>query len=258
MPLVLYEERGTIAVLTLNRPEVHHALNREILLELREAFNRLERKGSIRAAVITGSGSDSFSAGADLKERAAMTEEEVARFIPFIRDTFTLIERLPQPVIAAINGRALGGGMELALACDVRILSERAVMGLKETTLGIIPGAGGTQRLPRLIGIPKAKELILTGRTITASEALAIGLVNQVVPPEEVLSTALKWAEEISANGPIAVKQAKWAINHGMKTDLDTGLELETSAYRLLIPTNDRREGLHAFREKRKPNFTGE
>ncbi|MGA6926239.1 MAG: enoyl-CoA hydratase-related protein, partial [Desulfosarcina sp.] len=174
-----------------------------------------------------------------------------------IRNLFTAIEQINKPVIAAVNGVALGGGTEQALASDIRIAAETATMGLTETRLAIIPGAGGTQRLPRLVGKGKAKELIFTGRRIGASEALAIGLVNQVSPPEALLDACLAMAAEICETGPVAIEQAKYAINHGMETDLSTGLAIESNAYWVCIPTQDRLEGLAAFREKRKPVYKG-
>ena len=175
-----------------------------------------------------------------------------------IRDTFSMFEDIPKPTIAAINGYAFGGGLEMALACDIRIASENAIMGLTETSLAIIPGAGGTQRLPRIVGKAWAKELIFTARRITAKEALNIGLITHMVAKEDLLKEALKIAEEISANGPIAVAQAKFAINRGTEVDIKTGLEIESKAYEVVIPTKDRVEALKAFKEKRKPKFTGE
>lgn len=255
---VLTERRGPVAILTLNRPEAMNACNRELLAELRQALDDLRFDSEVRALIVTGAGEKAFCAGADLKERAGMTPVEVKRFIVTIRDTFTLIEAMGKPVIAAINGVALGGGTELALACDIRIAANTAVMGLTETSLGIIPGAGGTQRLPRLVGKGKAKELIFTARRVPADEALSIGLVEQVVPAAQLMETALQMAERIAENGPIAVEQAKYAINAGMETDLATGLLLESRCYDVIIPTQDRLEGLAAFREKRKPQYRGE
>ncbi|MBO8162242.1 MAG: enoyl-CoA hydratase [Brevibacillus sp.] len=253
-----FRAEGNIAVLTIERPEVHNCLNLSTLTRMRERINQIRSDREIRVVIITGQGDKAFCAGADLKERSEMTEEQVQHFILTIRDTFTELERLPKPVIAAINGAAFGGGTELALACDLRIASESVQMGLTETSLGIIPGAGGTQRLPRIIGRAKAKELIFTARRITAREALELGLVNRVVPPEQLMSTALALAEEIAANAPIALAQAKYAIDTGLEVDLSTGLAIETNAYQLLIPTRDRLEGLAAFREKRKPTYRGE
>lgn len=187
-----------------------------------------------------------------------MPQLQVQVYIRTIRDAFSELEKLPKPVIAAINGLALGGGTELALACDLRIMSETAQMGLTETALGIIPGAGGTQRLPRLVGKGVAKELIFSARRVHPDEALAIGLVNRVVPAEHLMSTAFALAEEIAANAPLALAQAKFAIDCGLEVDLASGLQVESNAYQLLISTKDRLEGLEAFQQKRKPVYRGE
>jgi enoyl-CoA hydratase/carnithine racemase len=255
---VLTTRHGHVALLTLNRPEAMNACDRALLAALRESLDALRFDPEVRAIVVTGAGEKAFCAGADLKERAGMTPLEVKRFIVTIRDTFSMLETMGKPVIAAINGVALGGGTELALACDIRIASERATLGLTETGLGIIPGAGGTQRLPRLVGKGKAKELIFTARRVDAAEAREIGLVEQVVPAEALLETALAMGARIAENGPLAVEQAKYAINAGMEADLATGLMLESRCYDVIIPTQDRLEGLAAFREKRKPCYRGE
>lgn len=255
---VLLRKEGAVGVLTLNRPEVYNCLNLETLFTLRRLIAEIDADREIRAVIVTGAGEKAFCSGADLKERRTMTDLQVQLYIRTIRDTFSELERLPKPVIAAINGVALGGGTELALACDLRVMSESAQMGLTETSLGIIPGAGGTQRLPRLIGKGKAKELIFTARRVHAEEALAIGLVNRTTPPDQVMASALALAEEMAANAPLALAQAKFAIDYGMEADLATGLAVESSAYQVLIPTRDRLEGLEAFREKRKPVYRGE
>ncbi|UYZ14883.1 enoyl-CoA hydratase [Brevibacillus sp. WF146] len=255
---VLLRKEGAVGVLTLNRPEVYNCLNLETLFTLRRLIAEIDADREIRAVIVTGAGEKAFCSGADLKERRTMTDLQVQLYIRTIRDTFSELERLPKPVIAAINGVALGGGTELALACDLRVMSESAQMGLTETSLGIIPGAGGTQRLPRLIGKGKAKELIFTARRVHAEEALAIGLVNRTTPPDQVMASALALAEEMAANAPLALAQAKFAIDYGMEADLATGLAMESSAYQVLIPTRDRLEGLEAFREKRKPVYRGE
>jgi len=252
------EKEQHLCLITLNRPEVYNSLNREIVLFLREELERLADDKSVRAVIITGEGEKAFCAGADLKERQTMTPEQVLQFLKTLQDTLLTLERLPKPVIAAINGVAFGGGTELALACDLRIMSRHAKMGLTETSLGIIPGGGGTQRLPRLIGKGKAKELIYTARHVDAEEALAIGLVNQVVEPAELLDAARRLAADIAKNAPLAIAQAKYAIDHGLEVDLVTGLAIETNAYQVLIPTKDRLEGLKAFQERRKPNYRGE
>ncbi len=258
MDSVLTEYKGHIAIITINRPEVYNALNMPALEALSDLVNDLTDRPEIRALVITGAGEKAFCAGADLKERRTMEQKKVRRYIRLIRDTFTRIEQLRKPVIAALNGVALGGGTELALACDLRVAESTATLGLTETSLGIIPGAGGTQRLPRLIGKAKAKELIFTAQKLTAPDAEKLGLVNKVVSRGKGLETALELAEQIGENAPLAVEQAKFAINYGMETDLATGLALETKAYETLIPTKDRLEGLAAFKEKRKPRYAGE
>jgi enoyl-CoA hydratase/carnithine racemase len=258
MPSVLLDKKDELAIVTINRPEVHNALNRSVLSELAQVVDELANDRQTRVVIITGAGEKAFSAGADLKERRTMSEEEVRRFINLIRDTFTKIEQMPKPVIAAINGVALGGGTELSLACDLRIVAEHAILGLTEVSLGIIPGAGGTQRLPRLVGKAKAKEWIFTAKKVTAAEAERWGLANQVTPKGKALETALEWAQAIKDQAPLALAEAKFAIDRGIETDLATGLLLETKAYETLIPTKDRLEGLVAFKEKRKPRYTGE
>jgi len=255
---VQFRKEGLIGILTLNRPEVFNCLNLETLQTMRGLLAEIALDRDLRVLVVTGAGDKAFCAGADLKERRTMNEQQVQLFIRTIRDTFSELEKLPKPVIAAINGVALGGGTELALACDLRVMSERAQMGLTETSLGIIPGAGGTQRLPRLIGKGKAKELIFTARRVQAEEALAMGLVNRVVSADELMPAVLQLAEEIAANAPIALAQAKHAIDFGLEADLATGLAIESNAYQVLIPTKDRLEGLEAFKEKRKPVYRGE
>ncbi len=255
--VLLVEEENGVATLTLNRPEVMNSFNFELLYSLKEQIDRLRFRPDVRVVIITGSGKKAFCAGADLKERVTYSEPQVKEFIYTIRNLFTSIEGLNKPVIAAVNGIALGGGTELALACDIRIASMNSTMGLTETRLAIIPGAGGTQRLPRLIGRGKAKELIFTGRRVDAKEAQEIGLVNQTCKPEALLDQCLKMAAMICEAGPIAVEQAKYAINYGIETDLHSGLGIESSAYWVTIPTEDRLEGLAAFQEKRKPVYKG-
>jgi enoyl-CoA hydratase/carnithine racemase len=254
---VLFEVREGIATVTLNRPEMMHAINRDLVGALERCMEELRFDPEIRVVIMTGTGAKAFCAGADLKERATLTPDEVQACLFSLWRVFDEIEKLPKPVIAAINGAALGGGLELALAADIRLAAESAVMGLTETRLAIIPGGGGTQRLPRLIGRGKAKELIFTGRRIGAAEALSIGLVNQVCPQGRLQAEVLKMAAEIAQAGPIAVRQAKFAIDAGLESDLQTGLSIEAHAYQACIPTEDRLEGLAAFREKRKPAYKG-
>lgn len=255
--LVLQSERNGIVTWTLNRPDSANALSGALLDDLLTAAEKVRYDRAARVVIITGAGEKAFCAGADLKERKGMNEEQVHRAVGKIRDAVESIASLPIPTIAAINGSAFGGGTELALACDLRIASRQAQMGLTETGLAIIPGAGGTQRLPRLIGVAQAKELIFTARRIGAARALELGLVNHVVDSENLLTVAEELAEEIAKNGPIAVRQAKLAIDDGMGVDLSTGIAIERMAYEVVIPTEDRLEGLQAFAEKRTPKYRG-
>jgi enoyl-CoA hydratase/carnithine racemase len=255
---LLAEVQGGIGIITLNRPEVMNAVNRALLSALHGCLHAWQYDRTVRAIVVTGAGDKAFSAGADLKERATLSPEEVRQFLGLIRETFTLVERMPQPVVAAINGLALGGGLEFALACDLRVAAASASLGLTETSLAIIPGAGGTQRLPRLIGPGRAKDLIFTARRLNASDAESWGLVNRVAPDGEAVAVAVALAQQITANGPVALAQAKFAIQQGLEVDLASGLAIEGKAYEICIPTKDRIEALTAFREKRKPVFTGE
>ncbi|MGA2936824.1 MAG: enoyl-CoA hydratase-related protein [Syntrophobacteraceae bacterium] len=255
---IIVESSGRVCTITINRPERMNALNLTTLEKMAGIVQELQDDSTIRVVVITGAGEKAFCAGADLKDRAGMTTDQVRRFIAKIRDTFTAIESLPQPVIAAINGFALGGGTELALVSDLRVASKHAILGLTEVKLAIIPAAGGTQRLPRLIGKGRAKELILTGRRIGASEALHFGLLNRVVPGDKLMATTMELAGQLLENGPLAMQQAKMAIDKGCETDLTTGLRLETEAYEKIIPTMDRVEGFTAFVQKRQPIYTGE
>lgn len=255
--VLIIEHRPPFLVLTLNRPEVRNALNSKLLQELEVAIEEASLLEDLRVLLITGGGDRAFCAGADLKERLTMSESEVRSFLSAIRRVLVKIEELPLPVIAAINGFALGGGTELALACDLRVAVADATLGLTETRFAIIPGAGGTQRLPRLIGIPLAKELIYTGRQLSAQEALAKGLVNRIAPRDKLMEVCLELAGEIAKAGPIALAQAKFAINKGQDVELHTGLAIEASAYETCIPTEDRIEGLEAFREKRQPVYKG-
>ncbi len=256
-PLVLEDRSGQTSILTLNRPEVMNSLNFALLRALREKVESLQWEPEVRVIIITGAGEKAFCAGADLKERVSLPDDQVRKFIYTIRNLFTFIEYMNKPVIAAVNGIALGGGTELALACDIRIASENATMGLTETRLAIIPGAGGTQRLPRIVGRGKAKELIFTGRRVDAKEALEIGLVNKVAPAGRLIDECIQMAAMICEAGPIAIGQAKYAVNHGCEVDLHSGLAIESNAYWVTIPTEDRMEGLTAFREKRKPVYKG-
>jgi enoyl-CoA hydratase len=254
---ILFEYRDHIAFVTINREDALNAFNYDTLKELQDTVEKIRVNPAIRIVIFTGAGDKAFSVGADLKERKSLSNEEVKRNIYKINEVFNAIDQLPQPTIALMNGYAFGGGMELALACDFRIVAEKTLLGLTETSLAIIPGAGGTQRLPRLIGQAKALELILTARRIPSEEAYQFGLVTQVVPREKLLDTAVEWANRILQNGPIGVQQAKFAIKQGMNADLATGLQIERKAYEVTIPTEDRLEALQAFSEKRKPVFKG-
>lgn len=255
---ILTEKRDSILIVTLNRPEFMNALNLETLKKGKKILTDVYFDPDIRAVIITGAGDRAFCAGADLKEREKMNEVEVRHYIKTIRETLLDIENLSKPVICAINGAALGGGTELAMACDIRIADPNSSFGLTEVTFGIIPAGGGTQRLPRLVGIGKAKELILTGKRISAQEALRIQLVNRVSLEGKLMDEAMEMAESIAKNAPFAVQQAKFAINRGYEIDIYSGLALESKAYDVCIPTKDRIEALLAFKEKRKPNFKGE
>jgi enoyl-CoA hydratase/carnithine racemase len=255
--LVLEERAGDVVVLTLNRPEVRNCLSFPALRRLRSLCAKLREDLSVRAILITGAGDKAFCAGADLKERRTMPLERVPLFVENIRRTMDDVEALPQPTIALVNGAALGGGTELALACDLRIAAPHAELGLTETSLAIIPGAGGTQRLPRLIGKARAKELILTARKVSAAEAERIGLVNRVAPEGGLREAGLELARAIAANGPVAVRAAKRAIDEGSDLPQARGLAVEAACYELVLPTEDRLEALAAFAEKRPPRFHG-
>jgi methylglutaconyl-CoA hydratase len=247
-----------IVLLGLDRPEAKNALGRRLMEEFRQALSELRFDSSVRVVVLHSLVPGVFCAGADLKERAAMAPAEVAAFVHGLRAGFTELEDLPVPVIAALEGAAFGGGLELALAADLRVAGADARMGLVETSLAIIPGAGGTQRLPRLIGRSRAKELIFTARRIDAAEADCLGLVDRVVPAGGALDAALALAREILPNGPVALRMAKLAVNRGLELDRDSGLAFEQACYAQVIPTVDRLEGLAAFREKRRPRYKGE
>ncbi len=234
--VLLVEHRPPVRILSLNRPQAGNALNSQLLRELELAVDEARFSEDLRVLIITGTGDKAFCAGADLKERLTMSEGEVRGFLSAIRRLFTKIEELPFPVIGAINGVALGGGTELALVCDLRVAVAKATMGLTETRLAIIPGAGGTQRLPRLVGVGLAKELIYTGRQLTAQEALALGMINRLAEDDKLMDVCLELAGEIFKAGPIAVAQAKFAINKGQDVELQSGLAIEASAYEVMHP----------------------
>jgi len=258
LDLVLFEKKDYIGFVTLNRPEALNAMNYASLCELENIIEKIHYDSDVRVVIFTGTGTKAFSVGADLKERKLLSPDDVKRNVSKTGDVFAKISELPQPTIAAMNGFAFGGGLELALACDFRVSVIDTVMGLTETSLAIIPGAGGTQRLPRLVGEAKALELILTAKRVTAQEAYQIGLVTRIAESVQLKEEACKLAREMLVNGPIALQQAKFAIRQGMNVDLNTGLKIERKAYERTIPTKDREEALLAFSEKRKPNFRGE
>jgi methylglutaconyl-CoA hydratase len=256
-PTLLIENQDGIRTLTLNRPQAMNALSLELLAALHEALDRVLVDPDARCVIVTGTGERAFCAGADLKERTGMDEHDVRRCVAQIRGVMDKVANLPMPTIAAVNGAALGGGTELALACDLRVIAESARMGLTETSLAIIPGAGGTQRLPRIVGLARAKEMIFTARQLDAAECLAIGLANRSVGLDHLLVEARSLAADIVKNGPVALKAAKQAIDRGMEMNLADALVLESTCYETTINTEDRVEGLTAFREKRKPVYRG-
>lgn len=235
-----------------------NTLNRALVGELIAATASLADDRTLRAVVLTGQGDKAFCAGADLRERLGMSVAEVQAWLNSLRQMTSGLEAARVPFVAAMNGSAYGGGLELAMACDVRVGTEGSELGLTEVTLAILPGAGGTQRLPRLVGLGRASELILTGRRIPAVEAQAMGLLNHLASPGDALTEALEIAKAIASNGPVAVAAAKAAIQQGASLPLDKGLSLERAQYEKTLPTKDRLEGLAAFKEKRKPVYRGE
>jgi methylglutaconyl-CoA hydratase len=250
--------RGRAAVVTLNRPDRRNALDRATVAELGRIGRELSADDALGAAVLTGAGDRAFCAGADLKERAGMSTDDVRAMLEAYRRELAWLGFAPFPVVAALNGAALGGGLELALGCDLRIAVPEAVLGLPETSLGIIPGAGGTQRLPRLVGYARALELILLGGRLRAEEALALGLVNRVSPSgTDVVEDALSWLAPLLEGPPLAMRAALAAVRAATCLPLDAGLDAERRAYEACLTTEDRKEALRAFAEKRKPTFTG-
>jgi enoyl-CoA hydratase len=245
-----------IGTLSINRPKALNALNRETLQELQLAFQELENSPEVKVIVLTGAGDRAFVAGADILEMKDMNGLEAVRFSEFGHETLSQIEKLRKVVIAAVNGFALGGGMEIALACDFVFASETAKFGLTEVTLGVFPGWGGTQRLPRLIGKGKAKELILTGTMISAREAKELGIINRVFPAESLMGETHTVAGKIASNGPIAVQLAKKTIDTGYDVALQEGCHIEAVSFGSCFATKDQKEGMTAFVEKRKPKFT--
>lgn len=246
---------GRLAIITIQRPEVLNAINTACIREMDEALNMLKDDGEVQCIIFTGEGSKSFVAGADIDElrQKKMVEMLISEF----QDLFNRIEDYPKPTIAMVNGYALGGGCELAMACDLRIASTNAKFGLPELNLGIIPGAGGTQRLARLVGKGRALYMILTGQTIDAQQALTYGLVNEVVEPDRLYDRVKEVAEKILSKGPLAVELARLTVKQGLETDMHTGLILEKIAQAVLFGTEDKNEGMDAFLEKRKAQFKG-
>ena len=251
MSFVKYEQKDQVAVLTIDRPEALNALNTQVLCDLDEAIAKVEQADDVRVVILTGAGR-SFVAGADIGEMKGFSAIDGKKFGVHGGSIFLRLENLSKPVIAAVNGFALGGGCELAMACDIRLASEKAKFGQPETGLGITPGFGGTQRLPRIVGVSKAMELILTAKTIGAEEAKAIGLVSEVYPAEELMDKAMELAQAICANAPIAVAESKRCIRMCMQTDISTGAAFEAEAFGVTCGTEDKNEGMGAFLEKRK------
>lgn len=251
MEFINYEAEGAVAVLTINRPKALNALNSAVLDEINEAIDAVDLN-TIRALIITGAGEKSFVAGADIGEMSTLTKEQGEAFGKKGNDVFRKIETLPIPVVAAVNGFALGGGCELSMACDIRICSENAVFGQPEVGLGITPGFGGTQRLARTVGVGMAKQLIYTARNIKSAEALRIGLVNAVYPLEELMPAAKKMAGIIASNAPIAVRNCKKAINDGLQTDIDNALVIEEKLFGDCFETEDQKYGMAFFLDRNK------
>lgn len=254
---VLFENENGIGIVTINRPKALNALNKEVLINLGKIMDEVAADNSVKVVIITGSGEKSFVAGADITEMQPLTAVDGREFGRLGQSVNSKIEKLPQPVIAAVNGFALGGGCELAMACDIRIAAENAKFGQPEVSLGIPPGFGGTQRLSRLVGKGRAKELLFTGDMIDASEAYRIGLVNKVVAPAELMDAARTMSQKIMARAPIAVQLCKAAVNEGLEMGLESGISYEAEVFGLCFATEDQKEGMKAFTEKRKPDFIG-
>ncbi|KGE77596.1 enoyl-CoA hydratase-related protein [Halomonas salina] len=249
------QDEGGVVRLTVNRPKALNALNSEVIAALAAALDDLEARGDLRAVLITGAGEKAFVAGADITEMRDKSAVEARDFAGQAQATLKRLEALPVPVVALVNGFCLGGGCELALACDWAVASDNAVFGQPEVLLGVIPGFGGTQRLPRRVGPAMALDLVTTGRKIDANEALRIGLVNRVMSQAELEDYAAELTKQLGGNGPQAVRGAKQAVHDGLDQDLDSALALETSLFALCFAGDEQREGMSAFVEKRKPNF---
>jgi enoyl-CoA hydratase/carnithine racemase len=254
---VAYEKKGAVATVTVNRPKVLNALNTPTLADLRTAFEDARDDDSVRGVILTGAGDRAFIAGADISELAHATALDAERSSRFGQKVLDLVENLGKPVIAAVNGFALGGGCETAMACTIRIAVESAKFGQPEVKLGLLPGGGGTQRLPRLVGKGRALQLILSGGMISAQEAYRIGLVNEIVPAANLIARAEEILKQIAANAPVAVRLSLEAVNKGMDTSQSEGFALEASYFGLCATTEDKKEGTLAFLEKRAPQFRG-
>lgn len=253
---IIFEKKNGIGYVTMNRPEALNALNTDVLAELDDVFRAIDTDGDVKVAIVTGAGR-AFIAGADIAQMSKLNGTEGRDMTIQGQQVMNLIESINKPVIAAVNGFALGGGNELSMACDIRIASDKAKFGQPEVNLGIIPGYGGTQRLPRLVGKGMAKKLIYSAEMIDASEAYRIGLVDEVVPADELMEAAEKLAKTIMSKAPVAIKMAKVAINNGINSDLLTGVQFEAEAYTSTFVSDDREEGMMAFLEKRDADFKG-
>jgi enoyl-CoA hydratase len=257
MKTIEYGKEGRIGIITLNRPERMNVIGQEFLNDLDAALKDIEMDDDLGALVITGAG-NVFAAGADIKEIRSLDGVVSAhKFVARVQHSFNRVEELEKPVIAAVNGLALGGGCELALVCDIRVAAETASFGLPEIKLGVLPGAGGTQRLPRLVGVGRAKELLYSGESIDAQEAFRIGLVNKVVAADSLRETALEMAGRLAARAPVALRLIKSAVNRGINMELQSALAYESRCFEMLFTTRDQKEGMQAFVEKRKPEFEG-
>ncbi len=254
---ILFESKEGIAYITLNRPQKLNALNRKTMHELQEAFSACKTDDAVRGVILTGAGEKAFAAGADIEELAQMSPNEARRFAMEMQEILGAIEHFPKPVIAAVNGYCLGGGNELAMACHMRWAAENAKFGQPEVNLGIIPGNGGTQRLPRLVGRGRAIELVISGNFIDAQEAYRIGLVNHVVPQAELIAACETFLKTVFKKGPVAVELALSAVSHGLEMPLEEGIAYEASLFGAAFATEDMKEGTRAFLEKREPRFTG-
>lgn len=253
-----FEKNGSLAKITINRPKALNALNRQVLTELNECLNTVDADKELRCLILTGSGDKSFVAGADIKEMEDLNSDEAREFSKLGQSVFRRLEILKIPVIAAVNGFALGGGLELAMGCDFIVASDNARFGLPEVSLGLIPGFGGTVRLSKYVGLAKAKEMTYSARHYKADAALSMGLVSSVVPSEELMATVEKMASGICSQGPVAVAHAKLAINEANDLAVDAGMEMERSQFGALFATKDKDIGIKAFINKEKPNFVGE